>query len=121
MRKQSAYPIKARLYPILLDHRNSTIQLAYEKDSQPFILSKSCVMALEQIKQKLASTLNMGFPNFEASLYMHTDACKDDFAAILTQERDNARLVIWISLKLNFLKKNRERNKYYKVDRIQNI
>jgi len=50
--------------------------------------------AWDQLKQALASAPVMGYPDYSLPLYLHTDACKSGFAAILTQDQPNGRVII---------------------------
>ena len=52
-----------------------------------FIGTKNAKMHGETIKNRLANAPIMGYPDFKKPLFMHTDACKSAFAAILTQEQ----------------------------------
>ena len=55
--------------------------------------TEECDEAWRIIKEKLASAPIMAFADYAKPVFLHTDACKSGFAAILTQER-NGRYVI---------------------------
>ena len=65
-----------------------------KKDNPSLQWTQECDQAWVQIKEKLASAPIMGFPDLNDTLYMHTDACKDGFAAILTQNRNGRHVLI---------------------------
>jgi len=65
-----------------------------KKDNPALQWTKECDLAWEQIKEKLASAPIMGFPDFDDTLYLHTDACKNGFAAILTQDRNGTHVLL---------------------------
>jgi len=56
--------------------------------------TEECNHAWETMKQKLVSAPIMGFPDYSQPFYLHTDACKSGFAAILTQERKEGKTLI---------------------------
>jgi len=53
-----------------------------------------CEQAWNQIKTNLANAPIMGFPDYNLPLYLHTDACKSGYAAILTQEQKGRQVLI---------------------------
>ena len=65
-----------------------------KKDNKALMWNSGSVRAWETIKKKLASTPIMGFPDYTQPLYLHTDACKSGFAAVLTQERKGRNILI---------------------------
>jgi len=56
--------------------------------------TQECQDAWETIKNKLVSAPIMGFPDFTEPLFLHTDACKSGFAAVLTQKREERVVLV---------------------------
>jgi len=65
-----------------------------KKDNRALTWSDECESAWKEIKLKLTSAPIMGFADYTQPLYMHTDACKTGFAAVLTQERGTRHILI---------------------------
>lgn len=64
------------------------------KNNKTLVWSPEAIQAWEKIKEKLASAPIMGFADYTQPLYLHTDACKSGFAAVLTQERRGQHILI---------------------------
>ena len=65
-----------------------------KKENVTLVWSKDCENAWQEIKRRLASPPIMAFANYSQPLFLHTDACKMGFAAILTQRRDNRHVLV---------------------------
>ena len=65
-----------------------------KKDNKTLNWTDECENAWNEIKNKLAKPPIMGFPDYTKPFQLHTDACKNGFAAILTQERDGKQIMI---------------------------
>lgn len=56
--------------------------------------SEECQKAWEEIKKTLIKAPILGFPDYTKPFELHTDACKNGFAAVLTQRRGNRHVLI---------------------------
>ncbi len=65
-----------------------------QKTNTTLVWSEECIQAWEDIKRKLASAPIIGFANYSMPLFLHTDACKSGFAAVLTQERNSRHVLV---------------------------
>jgi len=65
-----------------------------KKDNTQLIWTDECLKAWDTIKLKLTSAPIMGFADYTQPLFLHTDACKSGFAAVLTPMRNNKRIMI---------------------------
>ena len=64
------------------------------KGNQRLVWDDECEKAWNAVKEKLASAPIMGYPDYTLPIYLHTDACKNGFAAVLTQYQDGKRTLI---------------------------
>ena len=55
---------------------------------------EKCFQSFEQLKQKLVSSPVLGFPNFKKPFRLETDACLEGLGAVLSQEQEQATVVI---------------------------
>jgi len=65
-----------------------------KKNNTSLDWTNECEKAWKEIKDKLASAPIMGFADFSRPLFMHTDACKSGFAAILTQDQNGQKVLV---------------------------
>ena len=64
------------------------------RDNKTLTWSPECEEAWNMIKKNLASAPVMGYPDYTQPFYLHTDACKSGFAAVLTQMQKGKRVMI---------------------------
>ena len=64
------------------------------KQNKALNWTDECQKAWQEIKNRIAHAPIMGFGDFTKPIQMHTDACKNGFAAILTQERNGRQVLI---------------------------
>lgn len=64
------------------------------KDNTELTWNRECRRAWDKIKRRLASAPIMSYADYSQPLYLHTDACKNGFAAILTQEREGKHVLV---------------------------
>jgi len=64
------------------------------KENKPLEWTAEREQAWKEIKAGLANAPIMAYPDYSLELYMHTDACKSGFAAILTQIQRGDRVMV---------------------------
>ena len=64
------------------------------KQNKALNWTDECQKAWQEIKNRIAHAPIMGFGDFTKPIQMHTDACKNGFAAILTQEKNGRQVLI---------------------------
>ena len=65
-----------------------------KKNNPALTWSDECEQAWQEIKQRITNAPIMGFGDFTKPIQLHTDACKNGFAAIITQEKDGKQVLI---------------------------
>ena len=65
-----------------------------KKENTSLKWTPECEHAWNEVKCKLASPPIMAFPDYKQPFFLHTDACKNGYAAIMTQERDGHHVLI---------------------------
>ena len=64
------------------------------KENKSLVWNKESIAAWQELKQKIAEAPIIGFPDYSRPFYLHTDACKSGFAAVLTQELADGRRIL---------------------------
>jgi len=64
------------------------------KGDEKYDWTEECEKAWNEMKHTLASAPIMGYPDYSLPLYLHTDACRTGFAAILTQDQSQGRVIV---------------------------
>ena len=77
------------------------------KKENKFVWTKECEQALQELKEKLLSAPNLGYPNNRDEYTLTTDASLTGNRAVLTQQQEGIdRVVSYASKTLNKSQKN---------------
>ena len=72
----------------------SPLMAQLKKTNKTLVWGEECEKAWDEVKKRLANAPIMGYPDYSLQMYLHTDACKSGFAAILTQMQNGRSVIV---------------------------